>query len=183
MVWETNFIPDVRGTTIDAMERKGAGVQLTVYEMAGNVLGGHLTEWPVGKYHKAHYHGGGAILLIVRSRGYTLMWPQEAGIRPYENGRADKVVKVDWQEGSVVSPPSGWFHQHFNTGPEPARQVALRYGSQNHGVRFHDIQAREGVYVSVREGGAMIETEDEDPEIRRLFVSECAKNGVEVHIP
>lgn len=180
MQWNTNFIPDVPGASIDPLERKGAGMRLTSYEMGGNIVVGHMAEWPIGRYHKAHYHAGGAILLILRSKGYTLLWPPSAGIRPYENGGGDAVVKVDWQVGSVYSPPSGWFHQHFNTGPEPARQLALRYGSHEYGVRFSDIQQAAGVYTSVKEGGSLIEYEDEDPQIRRLFISECAKNGVEV---
>jgi oxalate decarboxylase/phosphoglucose isomerase-like protein (cupin superfamily) len=183
MIWETNFIADVRGASIDAMEQKGAGVRLTVYEIAGNVLVGHLAEWPVGRYHKAHYHGGGAILLIVRSIGYTLMWPPEAGPRPYESGNAAKVAKIDWREGSVFSPPTGWFHQHFNTGPEPARQLAIRYGSHKYGVGFHDVQSREGTVVSIKQGGTMIEYEDEDPEIRRQFKKALAANGVEFKMP
>lgn len=179
-IWETNFIPDVIGTGIDSLERKGAGVNLTAYEMAGNILVGHLTEWPVGRYHKGHHHLGGAILLILRSQGYTLMWPKDAGTRPYEDGNGDAVVKVDWQIGSIFSPPTGWFHQHFNTGKEPARQLALRYGSNKYGVAFHDIAAGEGVYVNVKQGGTLIEYEDQDPAIHRLFESECTRNGVTV---
>ncbi len=182
-VWETNFIPDVRGAAIDPQEAKGAGVNITGYQMAGNVLVGHLAEWPVGRYHKAHYHGGGAVLLIVRSRGYTLMWPRELGIHPYDSGHGDEVVRVDWQEGSVFSPPTGWFHQHFNTGPVPARQLALRYGSRKYGVQFWDIQAGRGVMIDVKQGGALIEYEDEDPEIRRQYEQELTRAGVPYQMP
>lgn len=182
-IWETNFIPDVRGSSIDPYEAKGSGARFTGYEMSGNVLAGHLSEWPVGRYHKAHYHGGGAVLLIVRSQGYTLMWPQEAGIQPYKSGHSEEIVRVDWREGSVLSPPTGWFHQHFNTGQEAARQVALRYGSQKYGVQFHDVQSRNGVVVSVRKGGTLIDYEDEDPEIRRLYREELERNGVKYTMP
>jgi uncharacterized RmlC-like cupin family protein len=81
-IWETNFIPDARRAVIDAQEQKGAGVHITQFEMANNTLIGHLAEWPVGRYHKAHYHGGGAVLLILRSQGYSLLWPNEWGTRP-----------------------------------------------------------------------------------------------------
>ena len=116
---------------MDPSEAKGYGVRITSFDMGGSTLVGHLAEWPVGRYHKAHVHTGGAILLIRRSEGYTLMWPQEAGIRPYKSGNGDQVIKVNWREGSVFSPPSGWFHQHFNTGKEKARQLAFRYSSQS----------------------------------------------------
>jgi quercetin dioxygenase-like cupin family protein len=182
-VWETNFIPDVRMATLDPSAEFGADNAATCYEMAGNVLVGHMAQWPVGKYRKAHHHGGGAILLIVRSEGYTVMWPQSAGIRPHESGHGDDVVKVDWREGSVFSPPSGWFHQHFNTGAVPARQLALRYGSQHYGVQFHDTQSAEGAGLSVRLGGTVIEYEDEDPELRRRYLAAIAANGVEYQMP
>jgi len=119
----------------------------------------------------------------VRGQGYTLMWPREAGIRPYEAGNADKVVKVNWQEGSVVSPPQGWFHQHFSTGSVPARQLAMRWGTRRYGVEFIDVQRKEGVFVSTKKGGTLIEYEDEDPEIGHRFVRECAANGVDVRMP
>jgi oxalate decarboxylase/phosphoglucose isomerase-like protein (cupin superfamily) len=72
-VWETNFIPDARRAPIDAQEQKGAGVNITQFEIAHNTLIGHLADWPVGRYHKAHYHGGGAVLVMLRSEGYSLM--------------------------------------------------------------------------------------------------------------
>jgi hypothetical protein len=35
----------------------------------------------------------------------------------------------------------------------------------------------------LREGGTLIEYEDEDPEIHRVFLEECRKNGVESRMP
>lgn len=180
-VWlfETNLIPNVGGYELKAGSHMGAGGWGTVYQMDGNVLAGHIAEWPVGRYRKAHYHGGGAILFIVNGNGYTLMWPREVGPRPFESGRGEEVVRVDWQEGSVISPPSEWFHQHFNTGPSKVRQLALRMGSQRYGVWFHDMHVREGVLRSTAEGGTLIEYEDEDPAVQRLYRAELARAGVE----
>jgi hypothetical protein len=186
-VWESNFIADVKNAFLDPAERKGAGVRITALEMSGNALVGHIAEWPVGRYHKGHHHQGGAILLILRSKGYTLLWPQEAGIRPYQSGNGRQVVKVDWREGSVVSPPTGWFHQHFNTGPVEAKQLALRWGSTENIVGFHAVLTRNekdyGGYISVREGGTMIQYEDEDPEIRRDYEEAVKRSGVPCTMP
>ena len=110
-IWETNFIPDARKALIDAQEQKGAGVNITQFEISNNTLIGHLAEWPMGRYHKAHYHGGGAVLVILRSEGYSLMWPNDLGTRPYESGHGEKVVRVDWAPGSVFSPrPIGFIN-------------------------------------------------------------------------
>ena len=178
-IWETNFIPDARKAAIDAQEQKGAGVHLTQFEIADNSLIGHLAEWPVGRYHKAHYHGGGAVLVILRSEGYSLMWPNEWGTQPYESGYGDRVIKVDWASGSVFSPPTNWFHQHFNTGAEPALQLALRCGSQKFPLGIRVAAIRAGVYTSVKQGGTLIEYADEDPEIRRAYEAELANKGIE----
>lgn len=185
ITWETNFIADARGALIDPSEAKGSGVRITSFDMGGSTLVGHIAEWPVGRYHKAHYHQGGAILLILRSEGYTLMWPPEAGMRPYRSGHADQVVKVNWREGSVFSPPSGWFHQHFNTGNEPARQLAFRYSGESGNYILGCWRAlnKEGVRASVRDGGTMIEYEDEDPQIEKDFVAALKKNGVAMEMP
>jgi len=177
-IWETNFIPDARKALIDAQEQKGAGVNITQFEMANNSLIGHLAEWPVGRYHKAHYHGGGAVLVILRSEGYSLMWPNELGTRPYENGDGSGVVRINWAPGAVFSPPTNWFHQHFNTGAEPALQLALRCGSHKFPLGIRVAAIRAGVYTSVKEGGTLIEYADEDPEIRRAYRQELEQKGI-----
>jgi hypothetical protein len=139
---------------------------------------GHLAEWPVGRYHKAHFHGGGAVLVILRSEGYSLMWPNHLGTRPYENGFGDQVVRIDWVPGSVFSPPTNWFHQHFNTGTAPALQLALRCGSQKFPLGIRVAAIRAGVYTSVRQGGTLIEYEDEDPVIRTTYEDQLARKGI-----
>ena len=185
MVWDSNFIADARNAAIDPSEAKGSGVRITSFDMGGSTLVGHLAEWPVGRYHKAHFHQGGAILLILRSQGYTLMWPQEAGMRPYRENRGDLVVKVDWREGSVVSPPTGWFHQHFNSGREQARQLAFRYSGQSGKYLLGTARAlnREGVRTGTREGGTLIEYEDEDPQIGRDYEIALRRVGVPLQMP
>lgn len=177
-LWDTDVVVDVPNVGVDLEEKKGKGVRLTQCEMAGGILVTHMADWPVASYHKAHYHGGGATLLIVRGEGYTLMWPQWAGVRPYEAGNAEAVVRVDWQVGSVMSPPDGWFHQHFNVSPHAARQLAFRYGSRRRGVEFHDLRKAGGVYKSIKEGGTIIDYEDEDPAIREIFEEACAGAAV-----
>ena len=189
MIWETNFIDDVQNALVDALDAKGAGVKITIFDMAKNSFAGHLTEWPVGRYHKAHHHQGGAILLIARSEGYSIMWPQELGVRPYANHFDDQVVRLDWGPYSVFSPPTKWFHQHMNTGRETARQLAFRPGgSHNNPTGFRRsgsriVKGTPGVYVSYREGGTLIEYADEDPQIKIDFEKKLAEAGIESKMP
>jgi oxalate decarboxylase/phosphoglucose isomerase-like protein (cupin superfamily) len=184
-IWETNFIADIQSAIIDKREAKGAGVSITQFELAGNSLIGHLAQWPAGRYHKAHYHGPGAILLGLQSSGYVLLWSKELGTRPYEAGHGEDVVEVKWKSGSVYCPPGGWFHQHFNTGSQPARHLALRYGSRIHplGFKIADKRSEDGVYIDVKKGGTLIEYGDEDPYIRKHYEGELKKSGVNCEMP
>lgn len=185
-VWDTNFIPDLTtdlaryGLSQAKSPSKAEGGISFGFEMSENVLTGHVGDWPVGVYHKAHYHGPGAVLLGLRSSGYVLLWPKELGIHPYRNGHGDQVIKLDWREGSVYSPGDGWFHQHFNTGREPARHIALRTGGAKYRVGVHRYV---GVVESIKEGGTMIKYEDEDPQIRRDFEAALREAGVTSQMP
>ena len=88
-------------------------------------------------------------------------------------------MRVDWREGSMFSPPEWWYHQHFNTGPEPARYLALRWGSRRYDMGGA-IRSGEGTTdLDVKLGGAQIEYQDEDPEIHKIFEGELAKSGAQ----
>lgn len=175
-VWETNFVPDVRTAVLDNQFEKVEGGQITSFRMASwtNL---HASGWPVGKYHKAHYHGPGAVILGLQGTGYALVWPRQYGIHPFRNGYGDKVIKVNWKPNGIYSPLNEWFHQHFNTGPQPCRQLRDTGGGTQFGLPQSDVN--EPALVSIRNGGWLIEYDDEDPEIRRMFLAELKKNGVE----
>jgi hypothetical protein len=122
-------------------------------------------------------------LVGLKGHGYVNLWPRELGIHPWQDGHADEVALVDWGPNSIYVPPDGWFHQHMSTGKSPARHVAV-YGYGNGsplGVqRRHD---EGGVFTPVREGGPLIDYEDEDPEVRRYFVEANRKEGAECTMP
>jgi quercetin dioxygenase-like cupin family protein len=188
-IWETNFVANAFEADLMANEVKAHGNRSAMFEIAGNALIGHISEWPVGCYHKAHYHGAGALLMGLRSEGYVLLWPRYAGWRPYEEGHGDEVVEVRWAPGTIYAPPADWFHQHFNTGREPARQLAVRHGSRLAGPGFNPLTPRSAdsnwnpQHVSVRVDGHLLDYEDEDPEIRRRYRVEIERNGVTFDMP
>ena len=179
-IWETNFIPDISNAFLDNLEVKGAGLRLSQFEMSGNALVGHLGEWPVGKYHKAHYHGPGAIIVGLQSVGYVLLWHKQWGLHPYTDGYEDKIIEIKWGEGSIYCPPGDWFHQHFNAGKEPARHLAIRYGSRLFplGFKVSHQKTDDDVFRGVKQGGWMIPYEDEDPEIPQRYQAALKANGV-----
>jgi quercetin dioxygenase-like cupin family protein len=182
LVWETNFIADLRTAVVDNRPRpKGHGVSIMGFEIADNVYTGHISEWPVGIYHKAHYHGPGAVILGLNSHGYVLLWPKDLGLTPYKHGKGDQVIQLKWGEGAVYAPPDGWFHQHFNTGREPARHIAFRTGGAKYRMGFRSTE-RDPV-VSLQKGGALLEYEDEDPWVRQAFEAALRAEGIESQMP
>jgi quercetin dioxygenase-like cupin family protein len=182
-IWEANFIPDAKGFGLKTRSVKTWGSHAVRYRMGKHWPNGHISEWPVGVYHQAHRHGPGAIILGLSSQGYVLAWPSELSSRPYEAGHGDKVMRIPWGPNSVYTPPDNWYHQHFNTGPEPARHIAVHSGVDRAVTRkFGDIEDF-AVMVSEKDGGLLISYEDEDPEIRRQFEAELARNNIECTMP
>jgi hypothetical protein len=135
--------------------------------MSDHTMAAHLSSFEVGTYKKAHRHGPGAHVIILQGQGYSLIWKEG---EPHQ--------RVDWQEGSMFSPPEWAFHQHFNTGPGPARYLALRRGgSPEHKMKIGMSGGENAV------GPDQIEYEQEDPSIYDEYAEELKRNNVEIAIP
>ncbi len=166
-VLETNFVSDVLGIEPIAWNERGKGNATMFFELASSTMGAHTSQFPVGIYKKAHRHGPGARVVILTGQGYTLRWLE-----------GKEKMRVDWGPGSIVVPPEQWFHQHFNSGAQPARYLALKMLSR----RYKLVPGKIKSDVPLNQGGWQIEYEDEDPEIRRIFEEECAKSGATVRM-
>lgn len=163
--WEANFIPDVRRfDQIDSWNKTGA-MSIVMLPFPQSGIYAHISEIPVGRYKNAHRHDPGANLFPISGEGYDLLW-EPGGPK----------VKVEWSDGSLFSPPAGWYHQHFNTSSEPARHFVMhqpRYGSlSNHGAVFDGHADRNLIHYT-----------DEDPGIRELYERELAERGQESKMP
>jgi mannose-6-phosphate isomerase-like protein (cupin superfamily) len=168
MVWETNFVADVPSYQLLDYPERGAGGRNIKFTLAKNQMGAHVSEFPIGTYKKAHRHGAGAHVIVLGGDGYSLMWNE-----------GQEIGRFDWQPGTLVIPPDGTFHQHFNSGATPARYLALRFSGneQSKGDRSK-IQSLK----SVKLGGNQIEYEDQDSAIHRMFVEEATRHGVKVQM-
>lgn len=179
--WNGSFVPDARKLGLYESKERGAGNYRIELQLADNTMQAHISEFEVGTYKKAHRHGPGSHVVMLDGRGYTLMWK---GAIKYSESQTQ--VRVDWTEGSLFVPPDGWFHQHFNSGGDPARYLAATWGgdgkwfmrSLGGGGRTHRLGK-----TSTRKGGNLIEYEDEDPVIREIFATELRKSGVKLKMP
>jgi quercetin dioxygenase-like cupin family protein len=167
---ETNFIPDVHTIQLHEWRERGGGGTNVMIELAQNSMGAHISQFKPGTYKKAHRHGPGAHVIILDGLGFSLLWQE--GDESWQ--------KCDWKPGTVIVPPENWFHEHFNTGSDPARYLALRFTGRKFRQRgsFQGGESR-AADVSVKLGGAQIEYEDEDPRVHELFERDLAAHGAQ----
>ena len=140
-IWETNFIADTRSFNLQEWKERGAGGKNVFLEMCDGTMAAHISEFPVGTYKKAHRHGPGFNVIIIKGQGFSLFWWE-----------GEEPKRYDWQDGSVFVPPESMFHQHFNLGPTGARYLPLRFGGIKHsmGENYGDISK---VDKDVKSGG------------------------------
>jgi hypothetical protein len=148
---------------VSAKER-GAGGGHIRFSMAKGSMNSHISQFPVGTYKKGHRHGPGAHVIILSGSGYSLMWPE-----------GEEPQRFEWQPGSLIIPPNMWFHQHFNTSPEPARYLAFKHEV----VSIRNAQGVPKAWISRRVGGDQIDYADERPEVRQMFAQSLADSDLE----
>jgi hypothetical protein len=165
-----NFISDVYALPLTKYPRRGVDYSRIGITGSGNkAMIGHIMAIGSGTYRKPHYHGSGAQVIVLGGKGYTLMWPKD-------DPRKESFIKVDWHKGSLVVPPERWYHSHFTTSAEPGLHLALRRGQRGVGTNYL-------ATVPEREGGTVMDYEDEPREVRAIYEAELAKTGVSCRMP
>ena len=165
--WKTNFVPDLRAFQLtprsaDVNSGRGAGGSGMGFLMSDNACSVHISEFPPGTYKKAHRHGAGAHVIILGGEGYSML---------HFEGKEDERIKADWKDGSIFSPQHWEYHQHFNTGPTPARYLACTFGRA--------VVVSQNAHADTNQ----IEYPDEDPAVYQLYEAECLKRGAEIVLP
>lgn len=168
-VWETNFVHDLTSFKLYEFEGRGKGSLNVNFVLADGTMHAHVSQMPVGRYKKAHRHAAGTHVHAVDGTGYSLLW--------YEGESEFK--EFPWKHGFMYTPPFWMYHQHFNTGPEPARYVACSLGSRRYPFISLRRKSAEGKgATSVKDGGRQIEYEDQDPRVHRKFLEALKETGV-----
>ena len=180
-----NVIPDTAECELPVDGQRGAGHRHFFVQMSGNVFNGFIAQYPSGRYSKTHAHESGPVLLCLRGKGYTITWPMEAGVQPWEAGNGHMVQRQDYVPGGLVSAAPGdanWFHGHFGASKEPLRVMAFLGGYPRRvaGAPGDEVI---GMNTNIREGGTTIEYRDEDPYVRKMFQEELDKVGAQFDMP
>jgi oxalate decarboxylase/phosphoglucose isomerase-like protein (cupin superfamily) len=160
---ETNFIADAVNLPLAIADERGAGGGHIRFNLAKASLSGHISQFPVATYKKAHAHGPGAHVIILSGEGYTLVWHDLAG----------EPIRYDWEVGTLLVPPNAIYHQHFNTGATPGRYLAFKHGGSprnSQGVLL--------CFISQRLGGDQLDYADESPAVRTMFAEALARHGL-----
>lgn len=160
-IWDTYYVYDLLGIKEhDEWPERGPG-KAVVFPFPESGLSAHRAAFPSGTYKKAHRHAGGYHIIILSGEGYSLMWRE---------GWNEK-VQLKWQKGSMFTPPSYWYHSHFNTGDTPVVYMAL------HPPKLGTLH-QENVFDSrIQEN--IIEYDEEDISIREHFEKVLSRKGVE----
>jgi quercetin dioxygenase-like cupin family protein len=179
----TNLIPDIVNCELPLDNRRSPGYRRIEPSMGGNRFYLWIGQHETGRYSKAHKHASAAVLICVKGKGYTYTWPEALGTTPWKDGRADKVLRQDYEAVGMVSaaPMSGdWFHQHFGTGKEGLRVTAW-HGPNNQRARKAGKpgeQLMDYGAIDLNKGGSAIPYHQEDPAIRKEFEETLRGQGV-----
>jgi mannose-6-phosphate isomerase-like protein (cupin superfamily) len=164
---------DIGPYEIPLDEYRGPSARAAHLDMAGNIFGAHLAEFPQGKYSRAHAHFGGASLIALGGEGFSLAWRPELGRQPFAEGNEEGVMRIDYQITGISAVGTGWFHQHFSTGRKPMKQLAIRYGWWERPALFLTES------LTGFSGPRTVEFWEEDPYIRNLYAEKLALNGLQ----
>ena len=168
-LWETNFVHDVSSFKLYEFEERGKGSSNVSFILAEGTMHSHVSQIPKGRYKKAHRHAAGTHVHAVDGTGYSLLW--------YEGD--SEFREFPWKHGFMYTPPFWMFHQHFNTGPSPARYLACSLGSRRYPFISLRRRSSEGAgSISISQGGRQIEYEEQDPRVHRKWLDAVRQTGV-----
>ena len=121
----TNFIADAVNLPLAIAERARRRRRAhPLQSRQGFARRGHISQFPVATYKKAHAHGPGAHVIILVAKAIRWSGTTSHG----------EPIRYDWEVGTLLVPPNAIYHQHFNTGATPgalsrfqARRLAAQF--------------------------------------------------------
>jgi mannose-6-phosphate isomerase-like protein (cupin superfamily) len=189
----SNFFPDIINADLPLDNQRLPGYRRIQPGFRGFEYDhcGFISQYPPGRYSRAHWHAAGAVLVCLRGRGYTFNWHKDLGQTPWKDGHGDEVKTIHYTQGGLVAAAPGggmWFHQHFNVSKEPFRVINYWGGPTNiRGSMGRDDGDESSTITSgnlnITQGGSSIGFSHEDPHVRELFEAELAKEDLKSEMP
>ncbi len=185
----TNFYPDIVNCDLPLDNQRAPGYRRIQPGWRGleGVYGGFISQYPPGRYSRAHHHEAGAVLVCLRGRGYTYSWDSALGTTPWKDGNGDQVNELHYGPGGFVAAAPGggrWFHQHFGVSKDYFRVINYENGP---GVKIYnggdERKTVKSGNLTISEGGRSIGYSVEDPYVREYFEAELAKEGMKSNMP
>ena len=185
---KSNVISDLVNCELPLDNVRSPGYRRFEPHMGENSFYQFIGEHQTGRYSKAHAHASAAVLICIKGKGYTYTWPSSLGTTPWQDGKADQVMRQDYEPiGMVTAAPMGgdWFHQHFGCSPEGLRLMAWfgPYTNRSHSKGAPGQKFVYGTGRDIREGGTAIPYDEEDPAIRQEFEENLQKEGLTSQMP
>jgi gentisate 1,2-dioxygenase len=108
-------LENVYDVPLKPWKRKGGRGAIINLEGGGQSNDAYICEIPPGESLKPQRHLFEELIFILKGRGTSVFWNE---------GGPKRII--EWQEGSLFSPPLNVWHQHFNTqGDKPAKYMAV----------------------------------------------------------
>ena len=90
----SNVFPDIVNAELPLDNQRAPGYRRIQPTFSGFIqdagTGGFISQYPSGRYSKAHFHASGAVLVCLRGKGYTYNWPIDRARRPGRTARATR---------------------------------------------------------------------------------------------
>jgi len=178
-LFETNFIADIRNFALDAWEERGTRTSIMRLYMGNASSQIHILEVGEGTYVTAHRHFAGAHVIQIAGQGYELLFMPGDELNP------QKRRKVPIGPYGAVAPRLNEFHQHFNTGKGPFRQLAFKgWGYTPTTITSRGEYDPTGAARSDNPYASAFKLryDKEDLSIREEYYRELEKNGVSLRL-
>ena len=108
-------VEDMDKIPLKPWKRKGGSGAFINLEGGGQTNDAYICEIPSGQSLKPQRHLFEELIFVLKGRGTTTFWNE---------GEPQRFI--EWQEGSLFSPPLNVWHQHFNTqGDKPVKYLAV----------------------------------------------------------
>jgi hypothetical protein len=98
-------------------------------------------------------------------------------------GEEEHPREIALRPSAVIAPKPNEFHQHFNSGKGPLRQLAFRSGPARSGTGYGYNPVGAAQDTDPNANGYKIAYERENPTIREEYYRRLQRSGVESRLP